>query len=500
VTPKKEGNVRVRLAPSPTGHLHIGTARTALFNWLFARQEGGAFIIRIEDTDRERSKKEYEREILEGLSWLGLHWDEGPELVASSKLLVAGKGSYGPYRQSERTLIYKAYLQKLLKEGKAYWCYCGKEDLEAERTSLITQGLPPKYSGHCRNLSSPPKGKEPQVIRFKTPEGIVEFKDLIRGLVKFDASLFGDVAIAKNLASPLYSFAVVVDDYEMKITHVIRGEDHLSNTPKQILFEKALGFPEPIYAHLPLILSKERGKLSKRYAETSLLNYREAGYLPEAMVNFLALLGWHPRGEEEIFAPEELTRQFNIKKVQKGGAVFNEEKLEWINAQHLKRLDEDALLTHLKEFFSADPSFSDFWGRGEEFLKKVLRLERERMKSLRDFLEIAGFFFTLPPYEGSLLIWNREPASHIEDALKRSHAILEEFPKEELDRHTLTHAFEELILEKGRGTVLWPLRVAVSGRAASPDPFDIIEILGREETLERVRLALEKIRNHAVSA
>jgi len=328
--PKTAGkSIRVRFAPSPTGPIHIGSIRTALFNWLFARKYGGTFVLRIEDTDKERSEKRYDDELLEGLSWMGLNWDEGPQTASDAgQLALDGaaheKGEFGPYRQSERTAIYHKYLQQLIESGDAYYCYCSKEDIEAQRQMMLAQGLPPKYSGHCRNLAAPPEGKSPEVIRFKTPEVKVEFKDLVRGKVVFDAALFGDFIIAKDLDSPLYNFAVVVDDALMEISHVIRAEDHLSNTPKQILMGRALGFDEPIFAHIPLILNADRSKMSKRFADTALLNYRERGYVPEAMLNFLALLGWHPRGDKEVLSREELIAEFDIDRVQQSGAIFNE--------------------------------------------------------------------------------------------------------------------------------------------------------------------------------
>ncbi|MCL4437633.1 glutamate--tRNA ligase, partial [Patescibacteria group bacterium] len=355
--------IRTRLAPSPTGPLHIGTARTALFNWLFAKQNKGKFILRIEDTDKERSKKEYEGQIIEGLKWLGLNWDEGP------------------YRQSERTEIYKKYLQKLLDEKKAYYCYCTKEELEAEKQEMSSRGLPPKYSGRCREFNppagGPPAGKTPQLIRFKMPEKEVKFTDLIRGEVSFDSSLFGDIAIAKNLETPLYNFAVIIDDFEMKISHVIRGEDHLSNTPKQILIQDALGIPTPEYAHLPLILAPDRSKMSKRDIETSFLEYRENGYLPEAMLNFMVLMGWHPKEDKEIFSPEELIKEFDLSRVQKTGAVFNKEKLDWLNAFYIRNAPVEKILAYIKprlEKSNSDESLN--------LAEKIINIEKDRARTL----------------------------------------------------------------------------------------------------------------------
>ena len=282
--------IRVRIAPSPTGALHIGLARSALFNYLFAKKNNGNFVLRIEDTDLERSDLKWTQDIIDGLKWLGIQWDEGPDIA----------GEYGPYKQTQRIDIYKKYLEKLLKDGTAYYCFCSAEELEAKRQEQMARGEAPRYDGKCKNLAEKEVQKrlaeeKPSVIRFKTPGKKIKFKDLIRGEVEFDAGLIGDIVIAKDLKTPLYNFAVVVDDYEMKISHVIRGEDHISNTPKQMLLQEALDFAHPEYGHLPLILAPDRSKLSKRFGAVSIIDYREQGYLPEAMVNFMALLGWKDR-------------------------------------------------------------------------------------------------------------------------------------------------------------------------------------------------------------
>ncbi len=291
----KPGEVRTRFAPSPTGDLHIGGARTALFSYLFAKKFQGNFVLRIEDTDIERSKPEFEKDILEGIKWLGMDYDEGPD----------AKGEFGPYRQSERLDIYEKYLKKLLDEDKAYYCFCSKDELESDRQAMLAQGLAPKYSGRCRHIPKDENERriandEASVIRFKVPDTEIEFHDLIRDKVRFNSNLFGDIVIAKNLHSPLYNFSATVDDFEMQITHVIRGEEHLSNTPKQILIQKALGFNEVKYAHLPLILTSDRRKMSKRFLDSSLNDYIDDDYLPETIINFLPFLGWHPKENIEI--------------------------------------------------------------------------------------------------------------------------------------------------------------------------------------------------------
>lgn len=490
--------IRVRLAPSPTGSFHFGTARTALFNWLFARQSGGVFVLRIEDTDTERSEKRYETEVFESLEWLGLHWDEGPDWKDVRGKKRDASGACGPYRQSDRKKIYRAHLSRLLEEKKAYYCYCTKEELEAQRQSMLAQGLPAKYSGHCRDIKIPPKGKVPQVIRFKTPETSVEFKDMIRGKVSFDANLFGDIVIAKGLDAPLYNFAAAIDDEEMKISHVIRGEDHISNTPKQILMQKALGFRELTYAHLPLILGADRSKLSKRYAETSLLEYRNKGFLPAAVVNFLAFLGWHPKDNREIFSLDELVKEFDLKRVQKAGAIFNMEKLEWINAQHIRSAAKEDIAAYLEDFAArgaGSPEIRDYSPifKDRKFLEKIIEIEKERSKTLADFFELTSFFFALPEYDANLLVWQKETPANAKKNLEAALGILSGIKKKQIDRALLEEAMKDLIEKEGRGPVLWPLRVAVSGRPASPDPLDIIKILGLDESVRRIRTALEKL-------
>jgi glutamyl-tRNA synthetase len=463
----------------------VGGVRTTLFNWLFARKNKGAFILRIEDTDKERSKREYEDEILEMLEWLGLDYDEGPALRRQEYI-----GAYGPYRQSERTKLYQEHLETLLRERRAYYCYCTKEELEAERQTLLSQGLPPKYGGHCRALTSPPQGKSPQVIRFLTPEAHVEFKDLIRGKMKFDAGLFGDFVIAKDIRTPLYNFAVVVDDELMRITHVIRGEEHLPNTPRQILMQKALGFAEPAYAHLPLILASDRSKLSKRYAETSLLEYREKGFVPQALLNFLALLGWHPSGDREFFTLKELVDEFDLARIQKAGAVFNEEKLLWLNREHLRRTPDAELRSYLAPFLGKMGITAD-----ARKLDALLALERGRMQTLAEFTEHTRFFFELPEYSPKLLVWREANAHRTRETLEATEKALEAVPENSFSREIVSGALAPLAEQFGKGNVLWPLRVALSGQAASPDPLDIATILGKAETLRRVKLATQKITN-----
>ena len=315
-----EKNIRTRYAPSPTGLLHIGNARSALFSYIFAKKNDGSFVLRIEDTDKERSKKEYENIILEDLKWLGINWDEGP------------------YRQSEREDLYKKYIERLLTENKAYYCYCSPDELEAQRQDQMSRGIAPKYNRTCSN--KPLDKSKPYVIRLRVMDNKkIKFNDIIRGNIEVNSDTIGDIVIAKNETTPLYNLAVVIDDYEMSITHVIRGEDHIPNTPKQILIAEALGIEHPKYAHLPLVLGTDKSKLSKRHGAVSVTEYKNMGYLPEAMVNFMAYLGWNPGTEREIYEMEDLIKDFSIEKIQKSGAVFNIQKLDHINAYYIRKKD-----------------------------------------------------------------------------------------------------------------------------------------------------------------
>jgi len=467
--------VRVRIAPSPTGYFHIGTARTALFNWLFAKKHGGTFILRIEDTDRERSKQEYEEDIIEGLKWLGLNWDEGP------------------FYQSKNIDIYERAIGDLFEKSSAYYCFCSKQDLEAERSQMLTSGRAPIYSGRCRTLTENEIQAKmhaliPSVIRFRMPETTITFTDMIRGKVTFDTVLLGDIVIAKSRTEPLYNFAVVVDDHESAISHVIRGEDHLANTPKQIAILEALGFERPRYAHLPLILDEARAKLSKRFAATALKEYRMEGYLPDALINFLALLGWHPTHNREIFSREELIREFELERVQKGGAVFSLEKLDWINAQYIKLLSD----TELLELFQKSGGFPQIPGKKLDE-KSLISVVRDRIKKLSDILPASTPFFELSEYAPELLIWKKTSKSDTIDNLKLVKVKIEELDERSFTLDALKSAFEELAQSRGRGEIFWPLRVALSGLDASPGPFEIMSILGKETTLERVEIAIKKL-------
>jgi len=507
--PKKQNGfkkIRVRIAPSPTGALHIGTARTALFNYLFAKKNKGKFILRIEDTDLERSDLKWTEDIISGLKWLGIEWDEGPDIG----------GDFGPYKQTQRLDIYEKYLKKLLNENKAYYCFCTAEELEEKRQEQMNRGVSPKYDGTCAHLSAEfveknLAEKKPSVIRFRTASKKIKFNDLIRKEVEFDSGLIGDLVIAKDLKTPLYNFAVVVDDFEMQISHVIRGEDHIANTPKQILMQEALDFPTPQYGHLPLILAPDRSKMSKRFGSVAVSEYKEQGYLPEAMVNFMALLGWNPGTEKEVFSLAQLAKEFSIEKVQKAGAIFNIQRLDFINGFYIREKPIEKLTELLKPYLKSTGLLVQ--GQvSENTLKKIIEISRQRMKKLSEIPQLSGFFFKdKPAYEKDLLKWDDMGDGDVKDALllclpagrqATNKKALGDLGAGEWNIHKIKEILEDTAIEfnkqKGypennKGYLLWPLRVAMSGEKFSPGPFEIAEILGREKTLEKISYAIKKL-------
>ncbi len=479
-------NIRTRIAPSPTGSLHIGTARTALFNYLFAKKYGGKFVLRIEDTDLTRSDKKYEKDIFEGLDWLGIEADESPEKG----------GPYAPYRQSERIASYKKYIEKMLAGGAAFYCFHSESELAEEKEKLLEAKRPPIHLCEYRTLDpneakALTDTKTDYIIRFKTPAGRkITFRDLIRGEVSLDSDLLGDFSLAKRVDVPLYNFAVVVDDYEMEISHVIRGEDHISNTPKQLLLIEALGFPTPEYAHLPLILGPDRSKLSKRHGATSVGEYKEAGFLPEALFNFMALLGWNPGDNQEIFTKKELIEKFSIEKVQKSGAIFDLKKLEWMNGEYIRGTPLEELAKLTKPFFPKSK-------KGSDYIQKILALEQPRLKKLSELKEKTDYFFKEPAYDKELLRWKDMKDEEITTSLDKSIELLQKSKAgkaAELEKIFFAEIGAGLAsrsLGEGgdKGRILWPLRVAISGKKASPGPFEIMEVLGMEESKKRLEVA-----------
>lgn len=509
----KQKGVRVRFAPSPTGALHIGSARTALFNYLWAKKNQGTFVLRIEDTDEERSTKDFEKDILENLKWLGIVWDEGPsaDFQQSSEKQI---GNSGPYFQSQRKNIYKKHIQKLYDDGFLYWCFCTKEELEAQKEDLVARGEAPRYKGRCQNLSKAKiekfqkEGKR-GVLRFKCPAKMLQINDEIRGKVEFDTSLLGDFVVARDLETPLYNLAVVIDDFEMKINYVIRGEDHLPNTPKQIMLQEAFGFSKPKYAHIPLILAKDKSKLSKRQGSFAIEDYKKDGYLPEAIINFLALLGWNPGNDKEVFSMEDLTKEFSVERIQKAGAVFNEEKLDFVNGYYIRNANIDDLTQDCIPFLEKAELIKKVkGGTFEEFevtetkehidinrIKEFVFVFQERLKKLSEIPELSSFFFKKDlKYDKKMLFWKEEKEEAIQKSLKTCYDILSKIEKSEWNKEYL----KEILLKEAekannRGIILWPLRVSLTGMQSSPPPFEIAEVLGQEETLERIQKAINLI-------
>jgi len=483
------GGVRTRIAPSPTGFLHIGLARTALFNYLFAKKYQGSFVLRIENTDLERSSPEFEKDIIESLKWLGIEWSEGPDI----------DGQYGPYRQRERLNIYAKYLEKLLAEDKAYHCFCSEEELETQRQYQMSIGETPRYTGKCANLDKEMVKKylaegKPSVIRFRVVPKKLHFDDLIRGRLEFDTELMGDIVIAKNLETPLYNFAVVIDDFEMKISHVIRGEDHISNTPKQILIQEALGLSQPIYGHLPLILGPDRTKLSKRHATVSVSKYRKEGYLAESLINFMAFLGWNPGDEREIYSMNSLIKEFSLEKVQKGGAIFNIKRLDYLNGFYIRQKSIERLLDLCLPYLREKGLVGDDYNQEE--VKKIIAIHQERLKKLSEIAELADFFFKEKiDYDKNLLKWDGMEEKEIKNSLEKSEKILSKIKSEDWNKENLQNVLMPEAEEMGdRGRLLWPLRVALTGKAASASPFDIADILGKEKTIKRIKEARDLVK------
>ena len=492
---EKPKQIRTRIAPSPTGPAHIGTARTALYNYLFAKKNKGKFILRIEDTDKERSEQKWTDEIIEQLKWLGIQWDEGPDI----------DGKFGPYKQSQRLDIYEKYLKQLLEEKKAYFCFCTEQELEDKRQEQMSRGLAPKYDGKCAHLSPEVVQKnlaeqKNSVIRFKIANKKIKFNDLIRGDVEFDTGLLGDVVIAKDFKTPLYHFAVVVDDYLMEISHVIRGEEHLSNTPRQILIQEALGFYQPVYAHLPLMLNPDRSKLSKRQGDVAITDYHNQGYLPEALVNFMALLGWNPGTEKEVFSVAQLVKEFSIEKVQKAGAVFNIQRLDFLNGFYIR----EKLIEKLAELCVPYLKEAGLLVEGQVSqakLQEIVEVSRTRMKKLSEIVELSDLFFQNKlNYDKDLLQWNKAGDEAAKESLVYSEKILSENKKWELKEleKEMFDASAKFNVEKGypeknKGYMLWPLRVALSGKSTSPSPFEIAVILGKEKTLKRIEEAIKML-------
>lgn len=482
-----EKKLKVRFAPSPTGPFHIGGARSALFNWLVARHADGTFLVRIEDTDLKRSTKESEENIKDSLKWLGMNWDEGIDVG----------GPHGPYRQTERLDLYKKEVQRLLDEGKAYYCYCSAEELEKSRKAQLDAGKTPIYDEHCRHLTEEEKakyeaeGRKP-VVRLKVrKDGVFAFDDMVRGHVEFQAAGVGDFIIMKSDGIPVYNFAVVIDDAFMEVTHVIRAEEHLSNTPRQLAIYEALGYKPPKFGHISLILGEDHKKMSKRHGATSVTEYRNMGYLPEAVVNYLALLGWTPKGEQEIFTEEELIKQFSMKRVSSNDAVFDINKLNWINFQYMKKLDADQLYDLIFPFLAkagyVEESVTE---EKKDWLKKVIWFMKDHIYFAGQAADELRFFFEDMPAltdEAILSIMKAETSGKLLKAFIEDLKALETFDQAEIKK-----CFNACMKAQGiKGKAAYePTRIALTGVTQGPGMFEMMELFGREKTMDRLEAAL----------
>lgn len=483
-----ENVVRVRIAPSPTGKLHIGTARTALFNYIFAKKHDGKFVVRMEDTDRERSTEDFERDILDGFLWLGMPWDEGPEVGGPAE----------PYRQRDRIGLYQPFIDQLLESTAAYRCFCTPEELEAERSAQQKKGAPPRYSGRCRSLTADQlaafdKENKPYVVRFATPEGIVEFEDLIRGHVEFAGELFGDFVIVRSDGSPLFLLSNVIDDHLMEITHVLRGEDHLSNTGKQILLAKALNLFSPEFGHFPLILNTDRSKMSKRKNPVSVSDdYKAKGFLPEALLNFIALLGWSSGTDRELYTLDELIGEFQIERVGRSPSIFDLEKLTWMNGYYIRHLAIGDLASRVEPFLT-NPVIKEAALRNPEYHLQVLALVQERLKTLAETEELIHFFYLEPEYDADLLIAKKSDRDRTVAALAAALTAIEELGEVTLEKTDIALRQAARAAGLTDGELLWTVRVALSGRAASPGTFELVAVFGQAKTIERLQQAQKKL-------
>ncbi|MCD6379124.1 glutamate--tRNA ligase [bacterium] len=510
-----ETHIRVRFAPSPTGHLHVGGARTALYNYLYARKTGGKFVLRIEDTDAKRSTVESYKGIIEAMEWLGLNWDEGP---------LRG-GDFGPYTQSGRGVLYHNEVQKLIDNGNAYYCFCTPERLEEMRFEMKEKKLPPKYDGRCRELSEAEVAERlskgvPHIVRFKMPhDGTVFFRDIIRGEFSFENGNLDDFVLIKSDGNPTYNFAVVVDDAHMKISHVIRGDDHLSNTPRQIHLYHALGYNVPKFAHLPMILGSDHSRLSKRHGATSIAYYRDRNYLADGLLNYLALLGWSLDGKRELFTHQALIEKFSLKKVSKNPAVFDDSKMKWINSEHLKKLpltkkivlvqgvlNDEGLLPPAFDVDISKPVDLKIVPGGEEMTGKkalnynmndketerlgtIINILGNRLKLLNDVPDVIGYFYT-----DDYRVDEKAVRLHLlrSEVPNRMNKLADEYERlKYFDRESVEKVLRDLAfnLEITAGELIHPCRVALTGKIVSPDIFWVVVLLGKTKTVERLRKA-----------
>ncbi|GBE26680.1 MAG TPA: glutamate--tRNA ligase [Bacteroidetes bacterium] len=475
--------IRARFAPSPTGYLHVGNARTAILNWLFAKHGGGQFVLRVEDTDVERSAKEFEQAIYKDLRWLGLNWDEGPDVG----------GAFGPYRQSERLEIYHKYAHRLLEEGKAFHCYCTQEEIEVRNKAALARGGQPKYDGHCLHLTNEQKqayldeGRRP-VIRFHVPEETIQFQDLVKGEIVFEGENISDFVILRSDGAATYNFAVVIDDALMKISHVIRGDDHLSNTPKQVLLFERLGFDVPVFVHIPMILGSDRSKLSKRHGITAIRLYREKGYLPEALVNYLSLLSWSSESGEEILPLGRLIKEFDFTRMSKSAAIFDREKLNWMNNRYIRT----AALERIVELSIPFLEKAGFRVSDRDYLTQVIDTVRGNVDYLEQIPEHAKIFFQK---EVSIESDEAKEMLALDSSKQVCRAFLEELgPVETLSPEVFKQIMKSIQKKTGvKGKFLWmPVRIALTGRMHGPELPRVVEILGKEKCESFIKETLGK--------
>ena len=494
-------DVRVRMAPSPTGFMHVGSLRTALYDYLFAKHHKGVFVLRIEDTDQTRLVEGAVENFVETLHDFGMNPDEGPIWVDGK---VVEKGEYGPYTQSKRLDIYKKYADELIVKKAAYYCFCTPERLQELRQSQEAQKLAPKYDKHCLNLSDEEIHKridsgEKHVVRMNVPKDQnISFTDLVYGEITISSNDVDDQVLLKSDGFPTYHLAVVVDDHLMKITHVLRGEEWLPSTPKHILLYSAFGWEVPQHVHLPLLLSKAKKKLSKRDGDVAVSEFLAKGYLPEAILNFVAFLGWNPKTEQEVFSLPELVEAFAAEKINKSGAVFDLEKLDWLNGLYIRQIALPELQKKVEPFLKqANLNVENF---PDEFIQEILKMERERLKKLSEIGERVNYFFIEPQYAGELLIWKKSDKEATHKILQAVYSHVQEIPADKFQKEFLETEIKKFLAENniGTGDALWPLRICLSGLEASPSPFEIMGAFGvlpngKDTILNRINTAIEKL-------
>lgn len=516
--------VRIRFAPSPTGYLHIGGLRTCLFNWLFAKQNKGKLILRIEDTDRQRYIKGAIESLIQTLEETGLDWDEGPVLdylkkdkqndkenEKETEKIIKQKGKLGPYLQSERLHIYQKYAQKLIDDNHAYYCFCSQERLKTVREEQAKNKKPPRYDGYCKSLSKKEitkklKSKTPYVIRLKVPQkDKITFKDLIKGKIEFNLDTIDDQVLLKSDGWPTYHLASVVDDHLMKITHVIRGEEWLPSIPKHLLLYRFFNWTPPLFAHLPLLLNPDRSKLSKRQGDVAVEDYLVKGYLPEALLNFIALLGWNPGNEQEIFSIKNLIKKFSLNNVQKSGAIFNQEKLDWLNGHYIRELTNQKLIKLCYPILekqgliqnnklNKSKKIEEDYNLDEKQIKQIICLFQERLRHLNEIGELSKFFFNRnKDYDLSMLCWKEMTLENVKENLIKIKEVLEKIPTKQFKVGKINQSLQKLALKSSNGEIYWPLRVALSRQKQSPPPGEIAEIFGKKQSTKILDKIIKKI-------